>query len=299
LITRWTAIALVALGASSYGLLSPIVKLAYRGGLGDPQVSAGQITMGAVLIWLLVAASRKSWANPFRGPWIQLTVVGIAGIAMTTVLLNKSLSELDASLAIILLFQFTWITIVMEAVAAKRMPSRNQWLGVAVILLGTVLAVNVSEVEWRHFSMSGIVFGLLASLSYSVFLFWTGRIRGELSPLMRAAIMLTAALPFFYLIYPPNAVFADFSIVHVMGWGLLLGMLGQVIPTFCFNLGIPRIGGSLSAMLGALELPVALLGALLLLGESVAGVQWLGMALILGGIVITESKAANVGGNAR
>ncbi|MCC2684350.1 MAG: EamA family transporter, partial [Paenibacillaceae bacterium] len=258
MITRGTAIVLVALGASSYGLLSPIVKLAYHDGLGDPQVSAGQITMGAVLIWLLVAASRKSWANPFRGPWIQLAVVGIAGIAMTTVMLNKSLSELDASLAIILLFQFTWITIVMEAVAAKRMPRRNQWLGVAAILVGTALAVNAQEVDWHRFSGSGLAFGLLASLTYSVFLFWTGRIRGDLPPLMRAAIMLTAALPFFYLIYPPTLVFSDHSFINVMVWGLALGLLGQVVPTFCFNLGIPRIGGSLSAMLGALELPVAL-----------------------------------------
>jgi drug/metabolite transporter (DMT)-like permease len=277
--------------------LSPIVKLAYHDGLGDPQVSAGQITMGAVLIWLLVAVSRKSWANPFRGPWVQLAVVGIAGIAMTTVLLNKSLSELDASLAIILLFQFTWITIVMEAVAARRMPRRNQWLGVAAILIGTALAVNALEVDWHRFSASGLVFGLLASLTYSVFLFWTGRIRGNLPPLMRAAIMLTAALPFFYLIYPPASLFSDHSIVDVMSWGLALGLMGQVIPTFCFNVGIPKIGGSLAAMLGALELPVALLGALLLLGESVAGVQWLGMALILGGIIVTEWKAARSGGN--
>jgi drug/metabolite transporter (DMT)-like permease len=42
--------------------------------------------------------------------------------------------------------------------------------------------------------------------------------------------------------------------------------------------------------LGSLELPVGLLGALWIVGESVLSVQWLGMVLILGGIGVSELK---------
>ncbi|MNL78789.1 hypothetical protein D3C87_2052640 [compost metagenome] len=43
-------------------------------------------------------------------------------------------------------------------------------------------------------------------------------------------------------------------------------------------------------MAGAMELPVALIGAYLLLGESITGIQWLGMGLILAGIALSELK---------
>ncbi|WP_127586827.1 EamA family transporter [Paenibacillus koleovorans] len=62
--------------------------------------------------------------------------------------------------------------------------------------------------------------------------------------------------------------------------------LGQVIPTITFNIGIPRIGSSLSAMLASVELPVATVGAWLQLDESIGALQWTGMLLILCGIYV-------------
>ena len=47
-----------------------------------------------------------------------------------------------------------------------------------------------------------------------------------------------------------------------------------------FNIGIPRIGSTLAAMLGSVELPVAVIAAYLLIGEPVDGLQWVGMGLI-------------------
>jgi drug/metabolite transporter (DMT)-like permease len=43
-------------------------------------------------------------------------------------------------------------------------------------------------------------------------------------------------------------------------------------------------------LLGSLELPVGLLGALLIVGESVLTVQWFGMMLIMVGIAISGLK---------
>ncbi|MNI40701.1 EamA-like transporter family protein [compost metagenome] len=68
-------------------------------------------------------------------------------------------------------------------------------------------------------------------------------------------------------------------------------MLGQVIPTVAFNIGIPRIGSSVAAMLGSIELPAAVIAAFFLLGEAVVWIQWLGMGCILVGIVISEKKS--------
>jgi len=99
---------------------------AYRSGWNDGEITASQMTLGTVITWLLVLMRRKSWSNPFRAPWIKLSAVGIIGLTMTTVVYNITLMELDATIAIVLLFQFTWITVVMNAIANRRWLNRYQ-----------------------------------------------------------------------------------------------------------------------------------------------------------------------------
>ncbi|MCL6458171.1 MAG: DMT family transporter [Gorillibacterium sp.] len=288
---RWINIMLILLGAASYGLLSPTIKLAYRDGWQGMQITTSQMTMGTVLVWLLVAVLPATWSNPFRGPWIKLAINGVIGLALTNLFLNAALTELDATLSIVLLFQFTWITVLLDAWSKKRLPSRWQWIAIAIILLGTLLAVGISSVGLANISFKGVAFGLAAGVSYSFLLFFTGRIETTLHPLMKSAFMLTAALPIIYILQPPDFLFQAGGGTLIL-WGLLLGFLGQVLPTVFFNIGIPKVGSSLSAMLGAVELPVAMITAFLLLGEQISLMQWAGMLLIIGGILVSEKKTA-------
>ncbi|NEW09033.1 DMT family transporter [Paenibacillus sp. SYP-B3998] len=286
---RWLAIVLVIIGASSYGLLSSFIKIAYDHGFEGGQISPAQMTMGTLFVWLLILFHKKSWANPFKGPWIKLGLVGIFGLALTTVFYNNALSELNASLSIILLFQFTWMTISMDCIVKRRLPRKAEGYAIVIIMLGTLFAVNIFETNWHQFNMRGLLYGLLSALTYSLFLFLTGQVKSSLPPLMNSAVMLTASIPVIYVLYPPT-VFFDSNGGILLLWGLLLGFLGQVVPTISFNIGIPRIGSTLAAMLGSVELPVAVVAAFLLIGEAVNGVQWLGMGLILAGIIISEYK---------
>jgi drug/metabolite transporter (DMT)-like permease len=287
--TRWIAIILVIAGASSYGLLSSFIKSAYGQGFGDGDITPAQITMGALMLWILILVNKKSWVNPFRGPWIKFACIGIFGLALTTLFYNIALTRLDASLAIVLLFQFTWFTIAIDCVVRKRLPRRGEYLAILLIMIGTLLSVNVFHADWSRMSGLGVVFGLLSGFTYSLFIFLTGQVKSDLPPLMTSAIMLTAAIPMIYLVYPP-VVFLKENNVSLLGWGLLLGLLGQVIPTVFFNIGIPRIGSSLASMLGSFELPVAIVFAYFWMGEPVYLIQWIGMVFILGGILISEKK---------
>ncbi len=286
---RLLPIMLILIGAACYGLLSPFVKLAYTDGWTNREISSSQMTMSALLVWLLVLVTPSAWSNPFRGPWIRLLLNGLIGISLTTLFINAALQEMDASLSVVLLFQFTWITIVIDSISKKKRPTRNQTLAVIVILLGTVFAVNVFEVDFSTLSLMGLVYGLASSLTYSLFLFGTGRIETTMHPLMRSAVMLTGALPAVYVLFPPTH-FLDQGMGGVLLWGLFLGFLGQVAPTLCFNVGIPKVGSTLAALLGSAELPVATVGAFLIAGENVSAVQWIGILIIIFGIFLSEIK---------
>ncbi|MGO4372367.1 hypothetical protein AB4Z21_16705 [Paenibacillus sp. MCAF20] len=63
----WFSVIVVLIGAACYGILSPIVKLAYDAGFSFEQITVHQIGISVVLLWLLVLLRPKLWRNPFPG----------------------------------------------------------------------------------------------------------------------------------------------------------------------------------------------------------------------------------------
>ncbi|OGX61329.1 MAG: hypothetical protein A2189_01260, partial [Paenibacillus sp. RIFOXYA1_FULL_44_5] len=244
---RWLSIAFVLAGTSCYGMLSPLVKLAYLDGWSVNQVSASQMLLGALMFWGIVLLRPRTWSNPFKGPWIRLILAGSLGLSASTLLINTALNHLDASFAIILLFQFTWMTMVLEFIFYRRRPTRMQILSAIMVMAGTLTALGLSDGH-HQLDWIGIISGLASGLTYSIFLLLTGNIEGNLHPITKTAVMLTAAVPVFVWVYPPGEIFSSAG-SGLLLWGMLLGLLGQVIPTLLLNIGIPQIGSSLSALL--------------------------------------------------
>ncbi|WP_028609712.1 EamA family transporter [Paenibacillus harenae] len=288
----WMSVLLVLLGAASYGIMSPIIKLAYAAGFSFEQITVHQVGISVALLWLLVLLRPRLWRNPFqRGKWLPLAVIGIFGLCLTTVFYNLALQRLEASFAIVLLFQFMWITIFLECLWFRRKPGRQQILAIIVVMAGTLLAVGLFEQNsFVKIDMAGVGFGLASAVTYSLFLFLTGRLQTDYDPVIKSAMMMTFGFIVISLLYGSKA-WGSNGEWALLGWGTALALLGCVIPAICFNKGIPKIGSGLASLLGAMELPVAAISAWLIIGELLSAGIWLGILLILAGIVIAENEA--------
>jgi drug/metabolite transporter (DMT)-like permease len=290
---RLFAIALVLLGATSYGLVSAAFKLAIADDFSVKHLTLNQVLFGAALLWIVLGITRLrkgasslagSWSN-----WLKLIVIGIVGLSLTTVFYNESLARLDASIVIVLLFQYTWITILLESIRKRKWPTRQEWIAVGCIAIGTVLAVGILGQEFSQLDSLGVLYGLLSAVTYSLFFFLTGFLPKQLDPIAKSAIMSIASLAFIMVLQAPSTFDGSFS-GPLIGWGLLLGFLGTAFPYFCFNYGIPKIGSGLAALLGSMELPSAVLGSYLLLDEPLTSWQGAGIGLIIAGIMVAQRK---------
>jgi drug/metabolite transporter (DMT)-like permease len=290
---HYLAVVLVLLGAMSYGLGSTALKLAISDGWSVQNLTFYQVLSGAVLLWLALGATRlrkgtSSLSSTWRA-WLMLVIIGIVGLSLTTVLINETLVRLDASLGIVLLFQFTWITILLDSIRKRRWPSKKEWIAIVCIAIGTVLAVGLLGQDLSRLDALGVVCGLLSAVTYSLFFFLTGFLPLNLDPIAKSAVMSTSSLVFVILLQAPAII--DWNINgSLIGWGVLLGFLGTALPFFCFNYGIPKIGSNLASLLGAMELPVAVIAAYLLLDEPLTGWQGAGIGLIIAGIMAAQPK---------
>ncbi|OCG28559.1 multidrug transporter [Gilliamella sp. wkB108] len=286
---------LVFLGACSFGVLSSIVKTAYHAGYTLGEVTGVQCFFGMLMLWglhLIFRTRHKtkdsvSNNTPKTKKW-KLCIVGIFP-GLVGICYYQCVQLVPASIAIILLMQYLWISVIIDFVVFKNRPSKLQLLAVIVIIAGSCLAAGIFNNEIR-LNLKGCAFGFLAALMYTLFISTSSKIGNELPKLEKSALMITGACIITFLIFPPLFFFKLNISDQIYQLGLLLALLGTVIPPFLFSVGIPKIGISLSAILSAAELPVAVMSSYFYLKESVYGIQWLGVIIILFAIALPNLK---------
>jgi drug/metabolite transporter (DMT)-like permease len=282
----------ILVAATSYGLVNSVIKTMYAHGLNIVHVTLSQSIAGTLLVLLMLSALRIPIVRVTRLQLVQIVGLGIIGQTVSTIAMNLALERLSAAISIILLFQFVWITVVIEWFVTRRAPRPAQQIAVAIVLIGTVLAVGVSPHEWRHLSATGIAWGLLSGVGYAVFLSFSGRVAPAVHPFQKAGMMMLGSMPVtlatLVLSMPTPVAHALADSPHWAIWALPIAILSVFIPVAGFNWGLARVDASYGAVLGAFELPVSIFGSVVFLGERVSYIQYIGIALILIGIYISE-----------
>lgn len=282
---RWMF--LVFLGACSYGILSTFVKLAYGAGFVVQDVVGSQMFLGAVFLWVPALFVLRHGRQMTGKTASYLLMAGIPA-GLTGVFYYVSLQYIPASLAIVLLFQFTWMGVLIDAILERKWPGRGKMIALLLLIIGTLLAGGVFEIDIRELPPLGLLFGFLSAISYSMTIFFSGKAAPQINFWVRSAVMTTGSMLIVFLIFPP-AFFTNGSLTSgLIPYTLLLSVFGAVIPPLLFNIGIPHIGVGLGTILGAAELPTAVIMSSMLLGEHVSLWRWIGVCIILLGVAIPE-----------
>jgi len=277
----------VFLGAASYGILSTIAKLSYAAGFSASDATSGQMVIGVLILWaiVLIIERKKTTVKATKSEAISLMLMGLP-VALTSIFYYQSVQLLPASIAILLLFQFTWIGVLLEAISKRQFPSVTKVVSAILLLGGTVMASGVLATGIEGFSTKGIIYGLLASVSYAFFIFFNGKTSIKISSAKKTAWMLTGASILTVIVYPPVFIFNGAISQGFLNYGVPLALFGAVIPPFLFAVGIPKVGVGISSIISATELPVAVLASSIVLGEIVTSFQWMGVMVILLSMVI-------------
>ena len=285
--SKLQGVLLIALGASSYGMLATFVKMAYSEGFTTPEVTIAQFTygiLGIVLINTIQKSQNKNQATiASTKTIIQLMVAGTS-LGMTSVFYYLAVKYIPVSIAIVLLMQTVWMGVLFEMLLEKKIPSAQKIISVFVVLVGTALATNIIEdklvTDWR-----GIVLGLLSAASFTTTMFTANRVGIGVSSAQRSLFMLLGGAVIVIGFAIANQT-GDFHFEIFAKWGIVLALFGTIIPPLLFNAGFPLTGIGLGSIVSALELPVSVLMAYFLLNENINTWQWIGIVLIILAIVI-------------
>ncbi|MDO3427316.1 DMT family transporter [Chryseobacterium sp. APV1] len=299
----------VGIGASIYGMLATFVKLAYHDGYTTSEVTTSQFLLGIVgllvLNFIQTITSKKALPSPTSKEVRNLMLAGTS-LGCTSLFYYIAVQYINVSIAIVLLMQSVWFSVVVESFLTKKIPNARKIVSVIIVLVGTILATNLIneslDLDWK-----GIFWGLLAAASYTLTMFTSNTLATHLPVFRKSIIMLLGGsvvvfaflffaqigplhfegLKSFYLTFTDNTEHIhSFNYSILWKYGLILSLFGTIIPPILFNVGFPNAGLGLGSIVSSLELPVSVTMAFVLLGEKVIFIQWVGIILILFAIVL-------------
>ena len=276
---------MIVIAASSYGILSTIVKLAMQSGFTSSEAITSQYVFGFLLALLLALLTQRTLPTVSLTGWITLLFTGIF-TATTGIVYGQALNYLPASLAVIMLFQFTWIGLFLDCALKKRLPTKMEFISLLFLFAGTILAAGVFDVDLTAIPWQGWAFGLTSALSFSIFIQINARQVTGITMITRTLIVSVVALAFISLFLSPEIIWNGQLSAGLWKYGLLLGLFGIILPILLFSFAVPKIGGGLTSILSAMELPVAICVSVIVLHETITMLQLCGIALILIGMTL-------------
>ncbi|MFD4818494.1 EamA family transporter [Peribacillus butanolivorans] len=283
---------LVVIAASSYGLVSTIIKLAMRSGFSASEAVTSQFFFGfciAVCIFILTNRTKLS----FNG--VKILILAGLFTGLTNIFYGLSLNYLPASLAVVLLFQFTWIGMLISCITKRKFPSRIELISLIILVAGTIPAAGLIDVDLSQIPFQGWLWGLAAALCYSLFLFVNGRATTNMNTTNRLVLVSFFAFMMSVVFQSPEVIWNGTLFSEGLWiYGLILGLFGMIIPVFLFTIAVPKVGLSMSSILGAIELPIAVMVSVILLSENVTSLQIVGIVTILLGMSLPTMLNRNI-----
>ena len=279
----WMYPLLVVMGAASYGILSTIIKLAIQDGFTASEAVTSQYYTGFLLA-LIIFIIIKRGVPTFRGSFPVL----IAGFftAITGIVYGKAVAYMPASLAVVLLFQFTWIGMLYECVWTRRLPKKSEVVSLVFLFGGTILAAGLIDVDVSGIPWQGWAWGITAAFSFAAFVAANQKSVPGMDVVTRLLLMSFYAALVITFFQSPEILWNGKIGDGLWLYGVILGVFGIVLPIFLFSVAVPKVGAGMSSILSAVELPVAIVAAMLLLGERLTLLQFFGILLVLFGMTL-------------
>jgi len=280
---------LVLSGAISYGILATIVKYSNGLGMHTGVLVFMQYLFGALVLSLIAGVRKKKIADtkPNAGAKLKLMLFGTS-VGLTSCLYYVALQYVPVSVGIVLLMQSIWMGVIVEFLFTGKPISTVKILAALITILGTVLASDIlfqeAEISW-----TGIMWGLAAAASYTLSLYASSHVENGVHNYVRSKYLVIGGL-FAVVLFWNTDITNNFNSINILISGVVLALFGTVLPPLLFTKGIPYIGLGLASILIAIEIPVSIMSAQLVLGEQVTAIQWLGVLVIFFSIVLANLK---------
>jgi len=271
--------ALVAFAALCWGLSGGIGGILTGQGW-DPVVVSfyrGAIGLLFVLVWVALRPRGSGLAKPRLWFWSAIAGVGVAG---NFAFYFVSIAEGSVAVAATLMYCAPVFVYLVSFTLKLESPTLFKWAAIVMVMLGVVLLTGIYKVEAGEVTLIAAVAGLLSGLSYAVFIFGFKYAAPHGSP---QAILVIAFAVLAVILFGLGDADQTLAVLKTPSWPLfvVLGVLGAGLSFIFYIVGLNHTAPAVASIVAMVEPVTASLFGVVVLDESLAALQVLGMGIIL------------------
>lgn len=283
------------ISACAFGLSGTIVTPMLAAGWSPAAAVVTRLTIGAVVLapWAIISMRGQwhGWRRIFRTVAIY-SVLAVAGVQFAYF---QAVRTIPVTIALLLEYLGIVLVLVWLHFARRQRVAWPAWLGAVVALTGMVLVLQLDRLD--EINLIGVAWALAAAVgmaAYFILADSTSDADPVPPPMLAAGGMGLGALGLLALCglgvlpWATAATALNYAALTLPWWvaALALGAITGALAYATGILAVRRLGPRFASFLALIEVLVATATAALLLGQTLAPVQWLGALVVIAGIVI-------------
>jgi drug/metabolite transporter (DMT)-like permease len=276
-----------AIGFATKGLFA---KKLYEHGWTYDAVQVARMWLALPVLWLWGWwRVGRSLLHPPRAALVSAACAGLVCYHFGAMINFYALTVIDASLERVLLFTYPSMVVLVYSIIYRRLPDTRVVLALLATFAGIIAAVSGFDPAILRANMHGALLVLLCAASTTAYFLasdrWTPQV-GSVSFTVWAMSAASMGLALQAMLVPSSRP----PMPGPSDLPLLLGLVGiaTVFAMLTTAEGVRRLGAQRAAVVSTVGPPATILLAVPLLGERLNLAQWLGVALIIAGILFME-----------
>ena len=244
-------------------------KLAITEGFTPFAVVALRTGFAAAILFIVISLFYRQYLYIFPVGLVGCMLAGTIN-GLGSLLYYLALERLDASLGQLLYSLYPFF-VALWLILDHQPPSRLTFFRIA---LATIAVLLLTSVPGRSVDVTGVIMMIGAAVLYAMHLPINQRVLYEVPA---PTVALYTLLAMSAVVIPAYFIFDRAWPAANIPWAPVAGLtFVTVFSRIALFLGVKKIGGMQTALLGLAELLVAIVFSNILLGESLSLLQWMG-----------------------
>ncbi len=246
-------------------------------------------------ILLLIVKRQGAWQRLPRRTFWSLAGLGVVGNTFYQTAFMTGLSITTATNSAMIVAILPVMVAVLGSLLGIERASALMWLGVVLGTAGVLLVVTAHGVHLDSGELTGDLLVLFATVCWSFYTVGVLRAGQGVNPLQITALTAAAGTPGLLVVGLPGLLRQDWGMVSAKTWAALAyaALLSLVLAYVLYNRAVQGIGSGRTAIYNCITPLVAMVVAWFTLGEVPLGVQVIGVALVIGGVLVSVASGTS------
>lgn len=275
----------VFLAGALWGAAGTITKYIYAYNVDPLTLSVLRIGISFFCLYLYALLTGRR-VRVKREHILYFLGFGAVSVALFNISYMTAIKLTSVTTAVVLLYTAPAFSLVAARLVLKESLTIRKVAALLLTLAGIFLVVEAYRPEQLRLNVAGVLTGLGAGLTYGIYsIFSKGALRRGYGTLETVILALGFGFVFLAILRPP------WQLLHLAGEPLALWLLVLSFAVFStmlayafFVTGLVHVEAGRATLVAAVEPVVAIILAMIFLGESITFLQFVGIAAVLAAV---------------